>query len=235
MSHSPQELACALDDVIWSREVDQATAEPGLRVFFHALSVPPRDVLSELSDESLAQAYRRGLFRHQAFEALFVTRYERVLRGWFYKRTLDRDRMQELLQEFYVKLLTTNALASYNPDYSFRPWFWRVVQNFWISDLRRRARETGAAPEVLALEPAHEAGPFEEVLAQELQERLDEAVASLPEDERQIVTRTSSGQAMSRIAQEMGLPIRRTYQLHFRARRAIERRLNLTDGRSNHE
>jgi len=227
MSPSPRELARVLDDLIWSDEVDPPAAEPGLRLFLPGLGTPLAAVLAELSDESLAQTYRRALFRHEVFEELFVNRYERLLRGWFYKRTQNRDSMQELIQEFYVKLLTANTLAAYNPEYPFRPWFWQVVHHFWVSELRRRpkGREVGSA--LLAAEPAHEVGPVEEVLTQELQQRLDETISSLPEDEQQVVIRSGNGEKVSLIADAMGVPISRVYQLHFRARRAIERRLGL--------
>lgn len=227
MTVSAHELARAVDEVIWSGEIEPAPAEPALRVLLRAQGVALRDILAELSDESLAQAYRRGLFCHPAFEELLVNRSERPLRVWFYKRTQNLDRSQELLQEFYVKLLTTNALARYDPEYPFRPWFWRVVQNFWFGELRRRQQGISSTS-LLSIEPTRQPGPVEEVLARELQEQLDEAVSLLPEEEREVILRTSNGEKASQIAQELNLPLSHVYRLHFRARRAIEHRLNLS-------
>src|SRR5262249_38991415 len=132
---------------------------------------------------------------------------------------------QELIQELYVKLLTSHTLAAYNPEYPFRNWFWRVVYNFWVSDLRKRLRSAAVAlPET---EPTGEAGPLEEALAQELQQRLDEAITTLSQEEREVVVRASDDQPVSQIARELGMSVSRVYRVHFRARRAIERRLGL--------
>jgi RNA polymerase sigma-70 factor (ECF subfamily) len=221
MGTTAHELAATLEEAIWAVPVEHlAGAEAMTRALITASGLSPPAVLAEMADETLARAVQHNLLRHPAFEEWLVNRYECALQQWFYRRTRSWERSCDLVQELYVKLLTPRVLASYNPDHPFRPWLWRVVQRFWIDELRRRrdAME-GLAEECAGTEP----DPGEEAAARELRARLEEAVTALPPLERRVFLLALEGSDAQQIAQSLAIAKSKVYRLLFHARRHIER------------
>jgi RNA polymerase sigma factor (sigma-70 family) len=220
-----RKLALALEEAIWQHSAEQlAAAEPVLRGFLAAAGCSVAGVLAEVCNESLALAVQKNFLRGPAFEEWIVKRHERLVLRWFYARSGSLDLAQELVQELHLKLLTPRTLNSYNPDQLFYPWLWTVVRNLWIGELRRQGRQAGA----LDAEPtASGAGPVEEATFLETQAQLESALDQLPPLQQQVLRASMAGQKPRAIAQELGLPRPRVFQLLFRARRALERALGL--------
>jgi RNA polymerase sigma factor (sigma-70 family) len=217
---SEQELAFVMEEAIWSvPDQHLEPAEPFLRAFVAAAGFGLPSVLVEMADETLARAVQNNLLRGPAFEEWVVRRYEPALRQWFYRRTNSLDRAADLVQELYLKLLTPRVLASYNPDYPFPPWLWRVVQRFWIDELRQ-----GSPP--LQRLPPDQAGyqpePADEVAALELRGQLETAVTILPLMQRRVFLLALQGSDAGQIAHSLELPKSKVYRLLFHARRALE-------------
>jgi len=80
----------------------------------------------------LARA-RRG--DHRAF-AQIVDHYDHRLRGLAYRLLGDRDRMDDVLQEAYVKAF--RSLPRFKGDSALGTWLYRIVYNACIDDLRAR-------------------------------------------------------------------------------------------------
>jgi RNA polymerase sigma-70 factor (ECF subfamily) len=80
----------------------------------------------------LARA-RRG--DHQAF-AQIVDHYDHRLRGLAYRLLDDRDRMDDVLQEAYVKAF--RSLPRFKGESALGTWLYRIVYNACIDDLRSR-------------------------------------------------------------------------------------------------
>ncbi|HVF15144.1 MAG TPA: RNA polymerase sigma factor, partial [Acidimicrobiales bacterium] len=80
----------------------------------------------------LARA-RRG--DHQAF-AQIVDHYDHRLRGLAYRLLGDRDRMDDVLQEAYVKAF--RSLPRFKGESALGTWLYRIVYNACVDDLRSR-------------------------------------------------------------------------------------------------
>jgi RNA polymerase sigma-70 factor (ECF subfamily) len=80
----------------------------------------------------LARA-RRG--DHRAF-AQIVDHYDHRLRGLAFRLLGDRDRMDDVLQEAYVKAF--RSLPRFKGDAALGTWLYRIVYNACIDDLRSR-------------------------------------------------------------------------------------------------
>jgi len=93
----------------------------------------------------------------------------------------DRDRMDDALQEAYVK--AWRSLGAFRRDADFGTWLYRITYNACMDELRRGARRpaphdwaiTAEQPAVLA------AGPERHAVASDSVERL---LATLPPDQR---------------------------------------------------
>ncbi|MEA2827893.1 MAG: polymerase sigma-70 factor, subfamily [Actinomycetota bacterium] len=80
----------------------------------------------------LARA-RRG--DHRAF-AQIVDHYDHRLRGLAFRLLGDRDRMDDVLQEAYVKAF--RSLPRFKGESALGTWLYRIVYNACIDDLRSR-------------------------------------------------------------------------------------------------
>ncbi len=84
-------------------------------------------------DRLVVARARRG--DHQAF-AQIVDHYDHRLRGLAYRLLGDRDRMDDVLQEAYVKAF--RSLPRFKGESALGTWLYRIVYNACIDDLRSR-------------------------------------------------------------------------------------------------
>jgi RNA polymerase sigma factor (sigma-70 family) len=226
MTLAVQALADSIEDVIWSLPAgDLAASAPAFAALLRSAGVRLEDLLVELADETLALCVQKQFFRRHAFEEWLVNRYEKALLGWLLRRTGDSDRARDLVQDFYVKLLEGPALASYDANYPFRPWFWQVVRRFYCDGLRRHHPALPVG-DVSSGGP----GPFEEATAGELRERVDEALLRLPPLQQRILQESIQGRDAGSLARELDIPKSHVYRHLFRARRTLESELGLQVG-----
>lgn len=111
-----------------------------------------------------------------------IRHYDEGLRRLAYRLLGDRDAMDDVLQEAYVKAF--RALASFRGDATPGTWLYRIVYNACLDELRKRKRVVALPVEALADRPAP--GPNVDEAAGERQ-RLAAALAALPADQRAAV------------------------------------------------
>ena len=80
---------------------------------------------------------------HDAFAAL-VDRHDRGLRALAYRLLRDRDRMDDALQEAYLRAY--RALPRFRGDAAFRTWLYRIAYNVCVEELARGRRQPGVVP-----------------------------------------------------------------------------------------
>jgi len=130
----------------------------------------------EIDPTVLARA-RRG--DQRAF-ALLVRHYDDGLRALAYRLLGDRDRMDDALQEAYVRAF--RALPSFRGDSAVGTWLYRIAYNACIDELRR---ERQVVPlESVRERPDPRPGPGELLPVRRL---LADALAALPAPDRAAV------------------------------------------------
>lgn len=133
---------------------------------------------SSRSDAELVDRVLAG--DQQAFTEL-VERHDHRLRGVAYKLLGDRHRMDDAMQEAYLRAY--RSLHRFRRDAELGSWLYRIVTNACIDELRR----AGRAPSPVDLHepgwdaPSAEPGPERVVHAHE---RAVRALGTLPEDQR---------------------------------------------------
>jgi RNA polymerase sigma-70 factor, ECF subfamily len=130
-------------------------------------------------DGSVVARARRG---DQAAFAEIVREYDDRLRGLAYRLLGDRDRMDDVLQEVYVKAF--RSLPRFKGASALGTWLYRITYNACMDDLRRHPQATSGEPEMLASVADPGPGPAELAV-----ERNDLAFAldRLPPDQRAAV------------------------------------------------
>jgi len=139
------------------------------------------------SDESLISRYARG--DADAFELLY-RRHE--TRTWRYleRNVGNRATADELMQEVWFAV-ATNA-ARYEPTAQFTTWLFRIAHNRMVDSLRARrpqmsletiGYEADAVVQQLTTDP--DVGPLAAVVARDQAAALNQAIAQLPEEQRE--------------------------------------------------
>lgn len=149
-----------------------------------------------------------------AFDEL-VARYAPRLYGYFYRLTGSRHAAEDLLGELFVRLVRT--IGEYRHDGRFDAWLFRIATNLARDRLRRArvAREVQAEAGTDECEglldrkaDARETGPLELLSTAEQIDRLQRAMASLPQPEREVILlRHFSEMSFKEIAELMGTPL----------------------------
>ena len=169
-----------------------------------------------------------------AFETL-VLRHQKALVNHLFRLTGNRDGALDLAQEVFTKVYV--SLASYNPEYRFTTWLYRIASNCAIDQLRRKQPQTCSIHQPAGEDrrepaedsyPGNEPTPLDALRLQELQERLDDAVSTLPTGYRQLILlRHRQHCRYDEIARITRLPLGTVKNRLFRAREML--RLHLSD------
>ena len=154
--------------------------------------------MRERSDEDLMEAWAAGSM--QAFEALYA-RYRGPLYRYILRQAGDDATANDLYQGSWEKII--RARKSYRPQAPFRAWMYRIAHNHVIDHFRRSRPQSELEPE--RMESA-EQGP-DELLSQEArQQRLRDAVDSLPDKQRDaILLKLDAGLDLQSIADVTGV------------------------------
>jgi RNA polymerase sigma-70 factor (ECF subfamily) len=163
-----------------TRPLRSTTHRPRLAV----ASVGPRPVRrtssmvsssTTLPDVELVELARSG--DRSAFDEL-LRRHDPRMRGLAYRLTADRHRMDDALQEAYLKAF--RALPRFRAGSDFGTWLYRITYNACIDELRKRKRSPVATDD--PIDPvSSRPGPERVVSAAET---VRHALAELPVDQR---------------------------------------------------
>jgi RNA polymerase sigma-70 factor (ECF subfamily) len=128
-------------------------------------------------DELVVARARRG--DQDAF-ARIVGHYDHRLRALAFRLLGDRDRMDDVLQDVYVKAF--RALPRFKGASALGTWLYRITYNACMDDLRRRPALEAVQYDDTAADPG--AGPAETAVRRR---DLAAALAALPPDQRAAV------------------------------------------------
>ncbi|HEX8322651.1 MAG TPA: sigma-70 family RNA polymerase sigma factor [Tepidisphaeraceae bacterium] len=166
---------------------------------------PAAPVLADAeSDVELLRKVQAGDTR--AAETL-VTRYHRPLMGYLRRVGGQAAVAEELHQQTWLSVLQHADRFSVTAGGSFKAWLFRIATNK-ANDLWRRRRSEPAGDGALAGATAPPAGGSLRLEALEASERLRDAIARLPEAQRQVlVLRYYGGLKFTEIAESLGCPL----------------------------
>jgi RNA polymerase sigma-70 factor (ECF subfamily) len=172
-----------------------------------------------------------------AFDAVYALFNARLL-GFLTRLAGNRDVAEDLLEETWVRFVT--HAGRLDRDTRLGPWLFTVARNLHISYCRARAVETSYAETGIGLWPTMAPdSPFELAAGQELQQRLEAALASLPVAFREVLLLVGvEGLQPAEAAVVCGISPAALRQRLKRARGMLEHRLGESrasrDGREVH-
>ncbi len=188
---------------------------------------------SKLDDRELAARAREG--RDRAFREL-LSRYERPVFSLVYRMVRDRSTAEDVAQEAFVKAF--NAIETYNPQYKFSSWLFKIANNLAIDRLRKRELDTVSihgSPHASSEEEeertrvtltSQEESPEEYVENQELGGQIEKAIGRLrPEYRTAVLLRHVEGHSYDEVAHIMDVPLGTVKTYIHRARSELKEML----------
>jgi len=181
-------------------------------------------------DAELMLRVQRG--DRRAFATL-MDRHARAVWNLVARTLHDPVEAEDITQAVFVQVW--KSAARYRPTAPFRTWLFTIARNLCLNELRRRTRHPADPLEPAPAEPQHAAQPppdravpppTDALLQAELEQKIEEALADLPENQRTAILLCRQGDwSYEEIARVLGCSLSATKSLIFRARETLKRRL----------
>jgi len=180
----------------------------------------------DVNHHEVVEACQRG--DQDAFRVLFETHKDRVY-SIALRYAGDSAAAMDIAQDTFVKLLS--SIGQFRGDASFESWLYRLVVNTCLDYHRRRRRFLPLLDDALddALDRlrAPRESALHDLLREEQEERVQQVVAQLPEEQRIVVVlRYTEGRSYEEIADLLGCRRGTVASRLNRAHKALERRLS---------
>jgi RNA polymerase sigma-70 factor (ECF subfamily) len=176
----------------------------------------------DVNHRDVIEACQRG--DDEAFRVLFETHKDRVY-SIALRYAGDSAAAMDIAQDTFLKLLSN--IGQFRGDASFESWLYRLVVNSCLDYHRRRRRFLPLLDQALDLFRSPREGALQGMLREEQQERVQQVVAQLPEEQRIVVVlRYTEGLSYEDIADLLGCRRGTVASRLNRAHKALERRLS---------
>ncbi|MFL5346751.1 MAG: RNA polymerase sigma factor [Hyalangium sp.] len=186
-------------------------------------------------DLTLVKRVRNG--DQRAFK-LLVERYQRKVYAVALGMLKDKEEAMDVSQEAFVKVY--KYLDHFKGDASFYTWLYRITVNICIDVIRKRAGAGGEAVEfdetmpmdvseanIGALGSRLGTNPQKSALRRELAEKIQEALAALPEKHRAILLlREMEGMSYEDLSRTLDIPKGTVMSRLFHARAKVQKILS---------
>lgn len=177
----------------------------------------------------------------QAAYRFLVERYYRKIYNLALRLVRNPEDAEDVLQETFVSAY--KALPNFKGQSAFGTWIYRIATNFGLMKLR------GKKPVFVSLDEPRDndmpnieltdfsANPLEEVLDSELREKMEQAVAALPDDMRTVfLLRDVEGLSNAEVAEILDLSVpavkSRLHRTRLQLREQLSRYFMERGGRS---
>lgn len=191
----------------------------------------PRENASEssLEDDVLVKDAIGG--DENAYKKL-VDKYERALFFHILKMIKDREQVEDLVQETFVKAF--DNLNTYSTNYAFSTWLYRIATNHTIDYLRKKKLKTLSIDEPMKTRdgememqlPDESAGTDRNIIRKQRQKIVQKAIKELPKKYRLVIEmRHMEEKSYQEIADVLDLPLGTVKAHIFRARELLYKAL----------
>jgi RNA polymerase sigma-70 factor, ECF subfamily len=165
----------------------------------------------EISERELVRRAKKG---DSTAQAKIVVAYEKMVYNLGLKLLGDADQAECVLQETFLKVL--QALPKFEERSQLSTWIYRIATNQALMRLRSRKRQQVSINEENDDEGKDysefvrslDANPLDNLLNQELKEKMDRAIEQLPENYKTVfVMKDIEGLALKEIAEVLDLSL----------------------------
>jgi RNA polymerase sigma factor (sigma-70 family) len=180
----------------------------------------------------ISQLIEQALAGEQKAYANIVDRFRDQIYHFIFRMVKDKAQADDLTQETFIKAF--RALASFNSDYAFSTWLYKIAANNCIDYFRKKKLTTMSLDTPLKVKdgelqrdfPVEEQGPESELISKEQTSYIRIAIDTLPEKYKEaIMLRHSQDKSYEEIAEKLAIPLGTVKVRIFRAREMLKSRL----------
>lgn len=183
---------------------------------------------SSLEDDGYVIRAKDG--DQEAFRFL-SRKYEKPLYYHVLKMVKVHEQVEDIVQESFVKAF--GNLSSYNTEYAFSTWLYRIATNHTIDYLRKKKLQTTSIDEPvsssdgeMSIQIAGNSETDRNIIRKERKKIITEAIQNLPEKYREvIIMRHLDEMSYHEISEELDLPLGTVKAHIFRAREMLYKAL----------
>jgi RNA polymerase sigma factor (sigma-70 family) len=185
-----------------------------------------------MSHPTTAELIQKALENDQQAYAEIVSRFRNQIFNFVLGMVKDRAEAEDLTQESFIKAF--RALATFNSEYAFSTWLYKIAANNCIDHFRKKRLVTYSldAPinakdgELKRDFPDKQQGPEGGLISKEKSVQIQQAIDSLPEKYRiAIMLRHKQDKSYEEIAEELDIPLGTVKVRIFRAREMLKLKL----------
>lgn len=184
---------------------------------------------SRAEDSRLIQAALAG---DDASYKKLMKKYHDAIYNFIYRMIHDKQQVEDLTQEAFIKAF--QSLASFNEEYAFSTWLYKIATNNSIDYIRKRKLHTYSIDKPIDAKdseysfelPDETYETDQEMISDQRAKMLNEAIAKLPEKYHKVIRlRHVDERSYEEIAVMLKLPIGTVKAHIFRAREMLYKAL----------
>ena len=137
---------------------------------------------SKLTDLSDVDLVRLALEQNQAAFIVLYTRYSAGVKNHISRYVIQKEDVEDICLESFQKAFS--QLETYNPEYKFSTWLYRIATNETLNYLRKIRRENAISYEEVGEVLAARIDEDPHFNGDSLQRELHKAIQRLPEKQR---------------------------------------------------
>jgi RNA polymerase sigma-70 factor (ECF subfamily) len=194
--------------------------------------------LSGHSGETTEQSQTDREWVHEAKEGdesayqKLVERYRQPLHYYIGKMVREQSVVEDLVQETFMKAF--DSIGSYNTDYAFSTWLYRIAKNHTIDYLRKKKLQTLSINEPVQTRegemdlelPDKKEETDRAVIRKQRKRIIQEAIDNLPDKYRKVIRlRHMEEKSYQEISDELDLPLGTVKAHIYRARELLYKAL----------
>ena len=166
--------------------------------------------------------------------ALLVDKYKQPIMNLAYRMLRDLTEAEDLAQNVFIQV--HKSAARYEVSSKFSTWLFTIARNLCLNEIRRRSRHPADSIEATYYEQEDQPrqqfedkkiiSPPDSLLHGELEQKVDEALASLPENQRTAILLCRQNElSYAEIAEVLGCSLSATKSLIHRGRETLKQKL----------
>jgi RNA polymerase sigma-70 factor (ECF subfamily) len=180
----------------------------------------------------ISQLIERALEGDQKAYSDIVSRFREQIYHFIFRMVKDKAQAEDLTQETFIKAF--RALASFNSNYAFSTWLYKIAANNCIDYFRKKKLATTSIDTPIKAKdgelqrdfPDQDQGPESELISKEQTNQIQTAIDSLPPKYKEaILLRHSQDKSYEEISEELDIPLGTVKVRIFRAREMLKARM----------
>ena len=180
----------------------------------------------------ISQLIQWALKGDQKAYAEIVERFRTRIYSFIFRMVKNKAEAEDLTQETFIKAF--NALSSFNSEYAFSTWLYKIAVNNAIDYFRKKRLRTYSIDTPIKVKDGDLQREFEDttlgpehgLISREKSLQIKRAIDSLPDKYREaILLRHTMDRSYEEISEELNVPLGTVKVRIFRAREMLKKKL----------